>query len=99
MTTFLARRLGFLILVVLGVSILTFVVSHLVPADPVALIAGKDASQATLAMIRHKYGLDQSLPVQYLSYMGGLLHGDLGISSYSRRAILDDFRDYFPATI
>ncbi|HZS85991.1 MAG TPA: ABC transporter permease [Chloroflexota bacterium] len=99
MTTFLARRLGFLVLVVLGVSILTFVVSHLVPADPAALIAGKNASPATLAIIRHRYGLDKPLPLQYLSYMGGLLHGDLGLSSYSRRPILDDFLDYFPATI
>jgi peptide/nickel transport system permease protein len=99
MTTFLARRMGFLVLVVLGVSILTFIVSHLVPADPAALIAGKNASPATLAIIRHRYGLDRPLPLQYLSYMGGLLHGDLGLSSYSRRPILDDFLDYFPATI
>ncbi|MDB5060055.1 MAG: binding-protein-dependent transport system inner rane component [Chloroflexi bacterium] len=99
MTTFLVRRLGFLVLVILGVSIITFVVSHVVPADPVALLAGKEATADKIAQIRHTYGLDQSLPQQYLTYIGKLLHGDLGLSSYSRRPVLDDFRDYFPATV
>jgi peptide/nickel transport system permease protein len=99
MTTFLVRRLGFLVLVILGVSVLTFVVSHVVPADPAALIAGKDASPEQINRIRHTLGLDQPLPVQYVSYMGKLLTGDLGYSSYSRRPVVQDFGDYFPATI
>ncbi len=99
MTTFLVRRLGFLVLVVLGVSVLTFVVSHVVPADPAALVAGRDATPEKLAIIRHQLGLDKPLPLQYLSYMGNLLHGDLGYSSFSRRPVLSDFLDYFPATI
>jgi peptide/nickel transport system permease protein len=98
-TVFLARRLGFLVLVILGVSLITFTVSHIVPANPAALVAGKSATPAQLAQIRHEYGLDQSLPQQYLTYMGKLLHGDLGQSSYSHRAVLSDFLDYFPATI
>ncbi len=99
MTTFLARRLGFLVFVIFGVSIITFTISHLVPADPVALVAGKEASPAKLALIRHIYGLDQPLPLQYVTYMRRLLQGDLGLSSYSRRPVLDDFLDYFPATV
>ncbi len=99
MITFLVRRLGFLVLVILGVSVITFTISHIVPADPAALVAGKSASPDELARIRHEYGLDQSLPQQYLTYMGKLLHGDLGQSSYSHRAVLSDFLDYFPATI
>ena len=99
MTTFLVRRLGFLVLVILGVSVITFMVSHVVPANPAALVAGKSASTAEIAQIRRDYGLDQSLPQQYLTYMGKLLHGDLGQSSYSHRAVLSDFLDYFPATI
>ncbi len=98
MSAYLARRLGFLVFVIIGVSILTFVVSHIVPADPAALVAGKDASPAKIAQIRHTLGLDKPVPLQYLSYMGNLLHGDLGISSYSRRPVLQDFVDYFPAT-
>lgn len=99
MTTFLARRLAFLVLVIFGVSVITFTVSHVVPADPAQLVAGKNATASQLAQIRHTYGLDQPLPVQYLTYMGKLLHGDLGLSLTSRRPVLDDFLDYFPATI
>lgn len=99
MSAFLVRRLGFLVFVILGVSIVTFVVSHVVPADPVALVAGKNPSPSQLAQIRHTYGLDQSLPQQYFTYMGKLLHGDLGQSITSHRPILSDFLDYFPATV
>jgi peptide/nickel transport system permease protein len=99
MLTFLARRLGFLVFVILGVSVLTFVVSHVVPADPAALIAGKDATPEKLAQIRHTLGLDKPLPLQYVAYMANLVHGNLGLSSYSRRPVLQDFVDYFPATI
>jgi peptide/nickel transport system permease protein len=98
-TTFLVRRLGFLVLVILGVSVITFMVSHVVPADPAALVAGKSSTSAELAHIRHDYGLDQPLPVQYLTYMSKLLRGDLGQSTFSHRAVLSDFVDYFPATI
>jgi peptide/nickel transport system permease protein len=99
MATFLARRFAFLFLVIIGVSVITFVVSHVVAADPVALIAGKEATPDRIALIRREYGLDQSLPQQYLTYMGKLVHGDLGQSFTSRRAVLDDFLDYFPATV
>ena len=99
MPAFLARRLIFLIFVILGVSVLTFVVSHLVPADPAVLVAGKDATPQKLAQIRHELGLDKSLPQQYLTYMGNLVHGNFGFSSYSRRPVLQDFTDYFPATV
>ena len=76
MTTFLVRRLGFLVFVVFGVSVLTFAISHLVPADPVALVAGKETSPEKLAQIRHIYGLDKPLPPQYVTYMERLLQGD-----------------------
>jgi len=99
LSAFLARRLGFLIFVILGVSVITFVVSHVVPADPIALVAGKNPTPQQIEQIRHRYGLDQPLPVQYLTYMDNLLHGDLGNSITSRRPILQDFLDYFPATI
>jgi len=98
-TTFLARRLGFLVFVIFGVSVITFTVSHIIPANPAALVAGKSATPADIARIRHQYNLDQPLLVQYVTYMTNLLHGDFGQSSYSRRAVLSDVIDYFPATI
>lgn len=99
MTIFVARRLVFLIVVVFGVSILTFAVSHLVPADPARLLLGKTAPPDAIAKLRHDLGLDKPVPVQYVIYMKNLLHGDLGQSISSHRPVIDDFRDYFPATL
>src|SRR5437660_1357441 len=99
MITFILRRLGLLVFVVIGVSILTFVISHVVPADPARLLLGKTASVQDIATLRHNLGFDQPLPVQYLLYMKGILHGDFGQSISSHRAVIDDFKDYFPATI
>jgi peptide/nickel transport system permease protein len=99
MTTFLVRRLAFLVLVIIGVSIITFMVSHVVAADPVGILAGKEATPSRIAQIKREYGLDQSLPQQYITYMEKLLQGDLGQSITSRRAVLSDFLDYFPATV
>jgi peptide/nickel transport system permease protein len=97
--TFLARRLVFLLFVVVGVSLLTFVISHVVPADPARLLVGKTATVQQIAQIRKNLGLDQPLPIQYLLYMRNLLHGDFGQSISSHRPVLQDFGDYFPATI
>src|SRR5579875_3073208 len=99
MTTFIIRRLGFLVVVVIGVSLLTFVISHVVPADPVALLVGKDATPQQIAKYRHGLGLNEPLPVQYLVYMKNLLHGNFGESISSHRPVLSDFIDYFPATV
>lgn len=99
MLTFLARRLVFLVFVVIGVSLLTFIISHLVPADPVRLLLGRTATAQQIASLNHSLGLDKPLPVQYLIYMGNLLHGDFGMSTSSHRPVIDDFADYFPATV
>jgi peptide/nickel transport system permease protein len=99
MTTFLVRRLAFLVVVVIGVSLLTFVISHLVPADPARLLLGRTATAEQVTALRRNLGLDQPLPVQYLIYMGHLLHGDFGQSISSHRSVIDDFGDYFPATV
>ena len=99
MRTFLVRRLVFLVFVVIGVSLLTFIISHLVPADPVHMLLGKTATPQQIAQLRHGLGLDQPVPVQYLLYMDHLLHGDFGQSISSHRSVIDDFGDYFPATV
>jgi peptide/nickel transport system permease protein len=62
-------------------------------------LLGKQASAEQLAALRRSLGLDQPVPVQYLIYMKGILHGDFGQSISSRRPVIDDFRDYFPATV
>jgi peptide/nickel transport system permease protein len=93
------RRLGFLVFVLLGISLITFFLSHVVPADPVRLYAGPRASPATIAAIRHQYGFDLPIWRQYLHYIGGILHGDFGYSLTSHRPVADDLHDYLPATI
>lgn len=99
MIFFIVRRLAFLVLVLIGISLITFFLSHVVPADPIRLYAGPRASAATIALLRHQLGFDQPLWRQYLTYIGGILHGDFGYSLLSHRPVSDDVRDYLPATI
>jgi peptide/nickel transport system permease protein len=97
--TILGRRAGFMVLVVFGVSLITFIVSHLIPGDPARLIAGEHASDAVVAAIRGRLGLDRPIYVQYLRYLGDLLHGDLGTSIRTGRPVLEDIAAFFPATL
>ena len=75
------RRLILLVFVVFGVSVVTFVISHMIPGDPARMMAGERATDATVAHIRAELGLDQPIPVQYVTYVRGLLQGDFGIRS------------------
>jgi len=79
-------------------SLITFTVSHIVPADPIRIIAGQRATKETIELYRKQYGLDKPLPVQYVIYMKNLIRGDLGDSIISRRPVIEDLKDYFPAT-
>ncbi len=94
----LFRRLIGFVVVMLGVSLITFAISHVVPADPVAAALGDHASDNQIAAFRAEYGLDKPLAEQYLVYVNGLLHGDLGTSIRTRRPVAADLRDFFPAT-
>ena len=63
-------------LVIFGMSLITFTISHIVPADPLRIIAGQRATKETIEIYRKQYGMDKPLPVQYLIYMKNLLRGD-----------------------
>ena len=78
---------------------MTCLLANVIPSDPVALRLGPKATPETIAFWRNKLGLDRPLPEQYLSYMGNLLHGDLGQSIWSGRPVTRDLQDYLPATI
>jgi peptide/nickel transport system permease protein len=95
----IVRRLGLLVFVLLGISVMTFFLSHVVPADPVRLYAGPRATAATVASLRHDYGFDLPIWQQYLRYLNGLLHLDFGYSLTSHRSVDADIHDYLPATI
>lgn len=99
MIRFLLKRLVGLVLVLLGVSIITFALSQLVPIDPVAAALGQNARNEQIEAYRRELGLDRPAALQYASYVGRLLQGDLGKSIRTRRAVADDLRDFLPATI
>jgi peptide/nickel transport system permease protein len=99
MISFLARRLAGLVFVLVGVSVITFALTQLVPADPAVSALGQNAREDQIKAFREQYGLDRPPLEQYLTYAGRLLRGDLGISIRTRRPILDDLRDYLPATL
>lgn len=85
MLSYLARRLVASLFILLGVSIVTFGLTFLIPADPVAMIAGRNSTPEIREQIRHQLGLDRPLPAQYASYLGRLVQGDLG-KSYARKS-------------
>ena len=96
---FLLRRVVGIAAVMIGVSVITFAISHVSPADPVAAALGDHATDAQIAQFRAEYRLDRPLPEQYISYATGILHGDLGKSIRTRRSVADDLADSFPATL
>jgi len=92
------RRLISIIPVILGMTILTFGLSHVVPADPARLLAGPRASAEVVEKIRHDTGLDQPIWKQYINYMTGIFRFDFGQSFSSFRPVRKDLVEYFPAT-
>jgi len=96
---FLLRRVVGIAAVMIGVSVITFAISHVVPADPAVAALGDHATDAQIAAFRAEYHLDRPLPEQYATYVVGLLHGDLGRSIRTRRSVADDLADSFPATL
>ncbi len=96
---FIFKRLLYMIPVLVGVSVLIFIISHAIPGDPAKMMAGPKASREAIENIREAYGLNQPLPKQYLNYMIGLSKGDLGISIRNHRPVAHDLYDFFPATL
>src|SRR5262245_48163003 len=95
----LLHRLAWFVPTLLGLLAVTFVISRVIPADPVALVAGETATPAQVDALRHRLGYDRPLTVQFLSYVGHLARGDLGTSLYTTRPIADDLAARLPATI
>ncbi|HCM6056522.1 ABC transporter permease [Klebsiella aerogenes] len=93
------QRCWGLILVVAGVCVITFIISHLIPGDPARLLAGDRASDEIVRHIRQQLGLDLPLWQQFARYVDALLHGDLGTSIRTGRPVLKDLKTFFPATL
>jgi peptide/nickel transport system permease protein len=99
MLNYTIRRLFFVLFVVWGVSVATFFLSQVVPGDPALVALGDKATDEMIVNFRVKNGLDKPVVVQYFSYIGRLLQGDLGTSLRTGRPIIDDLRDFFPGTL
>lgn len=99
MLRFALRKLLAVAGTMLGLAVLTFLISNVAPGDPARLVAGPDATADMVATVRKEYGLDKPLPVQLAIYLGGLAHGDLGTSIVSTRPVLSELGRYLPATL
>ena len=99
MLRYLARRAALAVVVVAGVVTLTFVVARVVPGDPAAAWAGPHASPAEIAAVRHRLGLDRSLPVQIARFFAGVARGDWGTSVHTHQPVLSDLASRAPASL
>jgi peptide/nickel transport system permease protein len=99
MLHFILRRLTGLLLVLVGVSGITFFLAQVAPVDPVAFALGQNARDDQIEAYRRELGLDRPVWEQYFNYTNRLLRGDLGQSIRTRREVALDLRDYLPATI
>jgi peptide/nickel transport system permease protein len=99
MALVILRRLVQSALILLGVAASTFLLLYALPADPAVLIAGRSATPQIVANVRHELGLDQPLIMQFLHYLSGLVHGDLGRSYTQRTAVLPLILARLPATL
>jgi peptide/nickel transport system permease protein len=96
---FVLRRIGTSVFVLIGVTIITFMIARVVPSNPAALYIGPKARQADIDRVTRQLGLDKPLPVQYAVYMKELLHGDLGTSISTKRPITQELAGRIPATL
>ncbi len=101
MAQYVSRRLGLLLVSVLGVTLISFLIAHAVPADPIVSNLGQQASQRPeiVKAFKEKWGLDRPLHIQYLAFLGNLLQGEMGTSINTRRAITKDLAHFLPATL
>ncbi len=98
---FLAQRLFVSILLLLGITLVSFALTQVVPGDPAAANLGQRAIEdpEAVAAFNQKYGLDKPVVTQYVNYLTNLVQGDLGLSQQSRRPVREDLGEFVPATL
>jgi peptide/nickel transport system permease protein len=99
MLRFVVRRLLLLVPILLGLSILVFFWIRALPGGPAAALLGERATPQAVEAIRHQYGLDKPIPVQYWKYLKQVGTFKFGNSSTSRQAVSTEFKQRFPATV
>jgi len=96
---YLLNRLIAALAVLLGVSILIFLIARVIPGDPARIALGPMATEEQVQQLRERLHLNDPLPVQYWEFLKGLSRGDLGISLYTNRSVTTDLKEFFPATL
>src|SRR5947207_7807691 len=99
MFTFLVRRIATIIPTLVFVSLLIFALQQLLPGDPAIVLAGEDRDPNVVAYLRQKLHLDQPLPIRYLYWIDGVLHGDLGESMRMQKPVLALIVEKLPVTL
>ena len=101
MFRYIIRRLALMVVLLLGVSVMVFLISHMVPSNPVAANLSQTAvnDPEIVAAYEAKWGLDKPLYEQYFIYITNILKGDFGTSIRTGRPVLTDLKQYFPATV
>ena len=103
MLTYVIRRMGLMVFILLGVSVITFSMMHFVPGDPAEMIAmeryGEEVTAETIEFVRAELGLDQPVYIQYFRWLTNVLQGDLGYSFRTDRPVLDEILTRLPATV
>jgi peptide/nickel transport system permease protein len=97
--TYILRRLVYSILVLLGLSLVIFIISRIMPGDPARMALGPRAPEEVVQRLRVEMHLDKTIPVQYLHWLKGAVQGDFGKSLRSERPVMEDIMNVFPATL
>jgi len=101
MYQYIFRRILFAIPLLLGITVVAFLIANAIPADPINANLPQSAlnNEALVAAFREKWGLDEPPHIQYLTYLGNLLQGDMGTSIKTQNPVLEDIRQFLPATV
>jgi peptide/nickel transport system permease protein len=96
---FLVRRIVYSLFVILGLSIVIFVIARVMPGDPARMAVGARAPQRVVDRIREQMHLNQPLPVQYYYWLRDAIQGDFGLSLVTQRPVTTDIKEFFPASL
>ncbi len=99
MVPFILRRLLYMIPVIIGVSVCVFLIIHMMPGDPARIMAGIDASEADVRVVRHSLRLDEPLYLQYFHFVGRAAVGDFGVSFRTRRPVMEEIGSRYLNTL
>jgi peptide/nickel transport system permease protein len=97
--SFVSRRLFHAIFVLLGLSMVIFVIARVMPGDPARVAVGARADDWVVDNLREQMHLNDPLPVQYAYWLSDAVQGDFGISLVTRRGVADDIKEFFPASL